>query len=125
MFLQGTCLKLHVDAWAQVGDGSFPLAGEAAVRMLSIQEAYLLCRQMGCDGAVGGLGRVRGCWRQLPEALIRDRFLTILERLRLSEGSAGSLLALPAPPHLPRLTGALGCAGGQHQAPFYGEDRFL
>ena len=100
MFLQGTCLELHVDTWAQVGDGSFPLAGEAAMRMLSIQEAYLLCKQMGCDGAVGGLGRVHGCWRRLPEALTRDRFLTVLERLRLSEGSAGSPQALPAPHHV-------------------------
>ena len=50
MFLQGTPLELHVDTWAQVGDGSFTLADEAAVRMLLIQEAYLLCRQMGCDG---------------------------------------------------------------------------
>ena len=98
MFLQGTPLELHVDTWAQVGDGSFTLADEAAVRMLLIQEAYLLCRQMGCDGAVGGTGCVRGCWRRLSEAVTRDRFLTLLGRLRLSEGSAGSLLGLPTPP---------------------------
>ena len=54
MLLQGTRLELHVDTWAQVGDGSFTLAGEAALRMLLMQEAYL-CRQMGCDGAVGGM----------------------------------------------------------------------
>ena len=97
MLLQGTRLELNVDTWAQVGDGSFTLAGEAALRILLMQEAYLLCRQMGCDGAVGGMRRVRGCWRWLSEAMTRDRFLTLLERLRLSEGSAGSLLALPAP----------------------------
>lgn len=97
MLLQGTRLELNVDTWAQVGDGSFTLAGEAALRILLMQEAYLLCRQMGCDGAVGGMRRVRGCWRWLSEAMTRDRFLTLLERLRLSEGSAGSLLALPTP----------------------------
>ena len=51
------------------GDGSFTLADEAAVRMLLVQEAYLLCRQMGCDGAVGGTGCVRGCGRRLSEAV--------------------------------------------------------